>query len=353
MAAQIIRSPHALLAGRLELSDEQGLTVGAGDFQPVLPRRDDLSRREGGAILRIGGGKDAADRALELHRGHRPGLKAADVLDDLARRAVPVDRAEGLIEHFDVACPAVILGNARRGSGFDIAQGLHEKRRPHVHEPLKELARGLKLPHRGLVGIDDVAAVHVVGEVHRRDAGHRVAIEHSRLDRRCAPVFGQERAVHVDRAELRQREHFIRQNAPVGHHHQNIRFEALKLSKRGAVAHFFRLEYGKPRPERKLLHRGKAQLHPAPLGLVRLGEHTDDFKMLVEQLFERGRREIRRPHKNDPHSAPYSSSTAARISSSVSMRSALEVKTMPSRWSISWQKQRAVRPVPSTSKGLP
>ena len=101
-----------------------------------------------------------------------------------------------------------------------------------------------------------------------------------------------------------------------------------------------------------LLHRRSLKLHTPVLGLVRLGEHPADLVTRLNQSLQRGHREIGRTHKEDSHA----SSSSAIISSNSSLvyrRPASSVNRWPSRWSSSWQKQRATISSPSTSKKLP
>ena len=90
----------------------------------------------------------------------------------------------------------------------------------------------------------------------------------------------------VYRAVFRHGEYIVRQDAPVGDDDEDIRLQRLYLRKRRTVAHLHRLEHRQTVLQRKLLDRRRAQLHTAPLGLVRLGEHADDVEPFIYQFFQ-------------------------------------------------------------------
>ena len=287
----------------------------------------------------------------ELRCCDGPRLETADVLDDRARVLIPVDGRIVARERTGIRRLAVILRRARRGARGDIAQRAHEQIRSHDGKAVEELSRRLEFTDRRLSGIDHVAGIHFAVEVHGRNAGHGIAVEHRPLDRRSAAVLRQQRAVDVHRPVGRDREQVIRQNAAIGHNNENVRPQALEISQRRAVAHLCRLEHRQPRRERDLLDRARLELHAAVFRLVRLREYADHVKPLVEQALQGHGRKIRRAHKHDAH-APHPFACCSS-SSGESIRIALSMNRTPSRWSISWQKARAVRPRPSTSNHSP
>ena len=99
-------------------------------------------------------------------------------------------------------------------------------------------------------------------------------------------------------------EQIIRQDAAIGHNDENVRLQALEIGQRRAITHLCRLEHREPRRERDLLDRTRLELHAAIFRLVRLREHADHVKPLVEQALQGHGREIRRAHKHNAH-APH------------------------------------------------
>ena len=122
------------------------------------------------------------------------------MLEHLARRFVPIYRADALIQHRDVARLAVILRCARRSTGIDISQGLHKQLRAHVLESVEQLPGGLVFAYLRLCGIDNVPGVHLACEIHRRHAGYLIAVEHRPLYRGRSPVLRQDRSVDIHTA---------------------------------------------------------------------------------------------------------------------------------------------------------
>ena len=112
-----------------------------------------------------------------------------------------------------------------------------------------------------------------------------------------------------------------------------------------------RLEYGNPGSQGRLLHGRGRQLHAPALGPVRLGIDSYYLEAVCQDPFQAGGRNVRSAHKDNTHGHP--SSLCSFISSSVRYRSMISVYTMPSRWSSSWQKHRAISSSPSTSNSLP
>ena len=242
----------------------------------------------------------------------------------------------------------MILGGSGGGAAFNVPQGLGQQIGAHEHQAVKELPGSLKLADLCLGGIDHITGIHLTCQVHGADAGDPIPVEYCPLDGSGPPVPGQQGAMDIYGTVFRQSQNVIGQDAAVGHHHQDIRGQGLDLRIGGAVPHFLRLADRQAVGQGQLLHRGKSHLHAPALGLIRLGKDAHHVELLVQQLLQRGRRKIRRAHKHDTHQ-----NSPVSISSSVSIRSHFWVKRMPSRWSSSWQKQRPVRPTPSTSNHWP
>ena len=287
----------------------------------------------------------------ELRRCDGPRLQTADMLDDRTRALVPVDGRIVARERTGIRRLTMILRRARCGACGDVTQRAHKQVSAHDGQAVKEFSCRLKLADRRLIGIDHVAGIHLVVEVHGRNAGHGIAVEHRPLDGRGAAVLRQQRTMDVDRAIGSHCEQIIRQNATIGHDDENVRPQALESGQRRTVAHLCRLEHRQPRRERDLLDRARLELHAAVFRLVRLREYADHVKPLVEQALQGHGRKIRRAHKHDAH-APHPFACCSS-SSGESIRMALSMNRTPSRWSISWQKARAVRPWPSTSNHSP
>ena len=99
-------------------------------------------------------------------------------------------------------------------------------------------------------------------------------------------------------------EYVVRQDAPVGHHDDDVRGELLKDLQRRTVTELLRLVHGQAGGLRDLLYGAGLELMPAVFGLVRLAENARDVEALVDQFLQGAGREIRRTHEDDPHAPP-------------------------------------------------
>ena len=164
--------------------------------------------------------------------------------------------------------------------------------------------------------------------------------------------------MHVDRAIGRRVQNVLRQDLAVGRHYDELRCQLLHDAQSFAVPHFHRLVHWQADRQGIFLYRRKRHFVPSVLRLVRLGEHTAHVVPVLHQPLQGRHGEVGRAHEQYPHSfsSPFSASARrmySSSSSSVSRWSVCSTNRWPSRCSISWQKQRAVRPSSSTSNQLP
>ena len=119
----------------------------------------------------------------------------------------------------------------------------------------------------------------------------------------------------VDAAELRDIQHALRQDFPVGYNGNDVRAQGAKLLHGGIIAERRGLIDRQPRSQRDLLDLGHGELHTAVLRHIRLRVDADEVKAVRDQAGQAVRRDLRRAHKDDSHA----SSSSSAISSSVSM----------------------------------
>ena len=251
------------------------------------------------------------------------------MLDDRARALIPVNGRIIACERAGIRRRAVILRGARGSARVNVPQRAHEQIRTHDGQPVKELTSGLEFADRRLLCVDHITGVHLAVKVHRRHAGHRIAVEHRPLDGRCPAILRQQRAVHIDRAVGRGGKQLVRQDAAVGHDDENVRLQALQRCQCRAVTHLFRLKDRQTVCQRDLLDRARLELHAAVFGLVRLRKYTDHVKVGIEQTLQRHGRKIRRAHENDAHGPHLFDGCSS--SSGASIRVALSMNRTPSR----------------------
>ena len=157
--------------------------------------------------------------------------------------------------------------------------------------------------------------------------------------------------MNVDAPEGGHVQYLLGEDPAVGHHGADVRLQGPEGLHRLLLPEIFRLEDRDPRVQGHFLHRAGGQLHAPALGPVRLGIDPYHLEAVCQNPFQAGGRNVRSAHKDNTHGQP--SSLCSLISSSVRYRSMISVYTMPSRWSSSWQKHRAISSSPSTSNSLP
>ena len=162
-----------------------------------------------------------------------------------------------------------------------------------------------------------------VGE-HGGHAGDGLALPYRPLHGSRAPVPGQQRGVHVHRADLGHVQHFLRKNLPEGGGDAQVGRKALQIVQ-PVLADLQRLKYGNLLRKGIFLHRGHLHLAAPALGLVRLGKNAGHFIAVFHQRPQNRDGKLRRSHKNNSHSPSSSSlpstgsysSSPSRISRSI------------------------------------
>ena len=163
--------------------------------------------------------------------------------------------------------------------------------------------------------------VHFPAQIHSGDAALRQAVQHRPLIGSAAPVLGKQAGVNVDAAQSRHIQHLLGQNPAVGNHRADIRFQCPQGLHRLLFPEIFRLEYGDVCAQCHLLHGRGHQLHAPTLGTVGLGIDADHLKAVGQNLFQAGRRNVRRAHKHNSQGfSPLSDYSSSWASSSSSVR---------------------------------
>ena len=195
--------------------------------------------------------------------------------------------------------------------------------RPQCRQPRRQHLRVLIGVDGRLAAEDHISGVQLLGHIHDGDAGDAVPIEDRPVDRRRAPVFRQNRGMHVDRAVGRRVQNILRQYPAVSRHHDQLRRQLLHEAQRLAVPQLHRLVHGDANCQGIFLHRRKRHFMPSVFGLVRLGEHAAHVVAVLHQPLQGRHGKVGRTHKQYSHSSssPFSAShwrMYASSSSSVS-----------------------------------
>ena len=264
---------------------------------------------------------------------------------------------QGTAQHGGVGHQLGLLGGLGGGAVFDGHHGVHQELGAHIGQTVVE---GL----HGLIGVDgghglgdDVTGIQLQDHVHDGDAALGIAVEDGPVDGGRATVLGQQRGMDVDAAQLGVVQDLLGEDPAIGGHHDEVGGQTLDGLQGGAVPQLGGLEDRDVVLQGNHLHRGGQELHAPVLGLVRLGEDAHDLVAGFDESLEGGHRKVRGAHEQDLHQSSSTSrsprSSMASMSASVMRTSHSSLYIWPSRWSVSWQKQRAVMPSRSYSTGLP
>ena len=110
--------------------------------------------------------------------------------------------------------------------------------------------------------------------------------------------------MNIDTAESGHIQDLLGQDPSVGHHGTDIRLQGSQLRHGFLAPEILRLENRQVMGDGNLLHRRKHHLHATALGPVRLCIYADHFKAVSDDLFQTGRRDIRRSHEYNSQTYP-------------------------------------------------
>ena len=136
--------------------------------------------------------------------------------------------------------------------------------------------------------------------LHDGDTGLGIARQDRSLHWRRAAPARQQRSVDIEAAVTRYLQHRLRQNQPISRHHHHVGIQRGNFTLHPCGFQGSRLQYQQIVLQGKLLHRAGGQLHAAPGGTIRLGQHRDDL-MFLKQPRQRAGGEMRRAGKDDFH----------------------------------------------------
>ena len=130
------------------------------------------------------------------------------------------------------------------------------------------------------------------------------------LDGGAAPVFGQQGNVQVDAAFWGNRQHLRRQNAPIGHHHDQLRRKGTDVLGGLAVPQGAGLVHRGAMGQGQLLDRRRSEHLLAAHGFVLPGKHAADFMPGGIQCFQTLGGNVRGSHEQNAHQFSSSSSSS-------------------------------------------
>ena len=204
----------------------------------------------------------------------------------------------------------VVLRGGHGPARGDLFNAAAEGLGPHRGHPVKQLAAGLLRANVHRLHHQDVAGVQPFVQLHNGHAGGFVAVDDRPLDGRTAPVFGQQRNVQVDAALGGNRQHFRRQNAPIGHHHDQLRRKGADVLGGLAIPQSTGLIHRGAVGQRQLLDRRRGEHLLAAHGFVLSGEHAADLMPGGVQRLQTLGGNVRGSHEQNAHQFSSSSSSS-------------------------------------------
>ena len=242
-------------------------------------------RASASARIHHGGPPDRERAGGAAREGARPGVAAADPVDQLARRAAPVEMAVGALQSRREGRVLVALRSGRQR--VELGERVHENVGAEHGEPRRQLARRLLRADRHRRRAQHGPGVHALVHLERGDARDGLAAHDRPLDRRGAAVARQQRAVDVDGSSPGRVEHRPRQDLAERDDDGHVGAERAQAIGPLGIAQPRRLEHLDARGQRARLDRRRGQALPAVRGPVGLGDDSDDLVAAQHRLERR------------------------------------------------------------------
>ena len=223
-----------------------------------------------------------------------------------------------LIEHGREGGVCVILRLGLQRPCRDLGNGLAQNAGTGSRHPVEQLTAGLFGVDGHLLADEDIAGVQPFVHLHDGDAGLGIAVQHGPLHRGAAAVLGQQRDVQVDAAVLGRFQHRSRQDAAIGHHHDQFRRKGLNVGVLAAVPQGAGLEDRGAVLQGHFLDRRRGEHLLAAHRLIPAGIHAADLMPGGIEGFQALGCDIRGPHEQNAHYLFPFASRAAFLPSSVS-----------------------------------
>ena len=139
-----------------------------------------------------------------------------------------------------------------------------------------------------------------MSNTHNGNAGNLITSKNRTLNRSSATPTRQQRSMNIHNTKGRHMQHFIRQNAAIGSHAENISLRSLERLN-NLRRHTIGLNNRQPQLKRLSLNRRRLKLLTTPTNSIRT---SNDKHNLVPSLNKRSQRrhsKIRRTHKHNTH----------------------------------------------------
>ena len=202
-----------------------------------------------------------------------------------------------LVQHGGKGCVFVLLRHSGQSACGDLGNGFTQGFGTHSGNTVKQFAAGLLRVDGNLFAVQYIAGIQTLVHLHDGNAGLGVTVQHRPLHRSAAAILRQQRNVQVDAAVAGQFQHGLRQDAAIGHHHDQFRGKNADVFILAAVPQGAGLEHGCSVLQSHLLDRRCGEHLLAANRLIPPGVHGTDIVPGGIQGFQALGSNIRRAHE--------------------------------------------------------
>ena len=227
-------------------------------------------------------------------------MQPADEIVHARGRPAPVDDAVLLGQPVRVGRLGVVLRPLDRVVACQQIDDGDQQACADPRERALDLFAGLVRPDGTMFLDDGGAGVERLDDPHDRDAGGQLAGDDGPMNRRGAAIARQQRGVHVDHAEPRDRQNRLGEDAPVRGDDAEVGVPAGQGVEKRRILHALRLQHGEAGRQRARLDRRVGHLLAAasrPVGLRDDADHG--VRRRGEQRVQRRHGELRRAEEDD------------------------------------------------------
>lgn len=152
---------------------------------------------------------------------------------------------------------------------------------------------------RGSLGTISTS-IHAMPNAHNGNASNFITSKNGTLNRSSPTPTRQQRSMNIHNTKRRHMQHFIRQNAAVRSHTENISLRSLEcLNNLGR--HTISLNNRQPQLKRLSLNRRRLKLLTTPTNSIRTSNNKRNLIPGLDKRSQRRHSKIRRTHKHNTH----------------------------------------------------
>lgn len=143
-------------------------------------------------------------------------------------------------------------------------------------------------------------SIHAMPNAHNGNASNLVTSKNGTLNRSSATPPRQQRSMNIHNTERCHMQHFIRQNAAISSHAENVSLGSLKRLN-NLRRHTISLNNGQPQLKRLGLNRRRLELLATPANSIGTSNNKRNLIPSLDKRSQRRHSKIRRTHKHNTH----------------------------------------------------